>query len=291
MKTKSILLMGTLAIQGLGRLGTGVADEVGVSIEVCVGADRVLRFIENGKSCGAGQQRFALASPSVESTLANAEREKTKPKSEPKSEPAPTTPTSPASPVTTAPVKMQSRVYAPFEVIGTDGTVILRVANKVSSMNGNGARVTIGPGDGGNYAVRVHKNGGPFVAGIGQSIGGPGVVTVADEKGKIVANMNALNKSVNVFNSDEKPVAGLAVDEGRGVVGVFNESTAVAYMTQSSAEDGGNITVALNDGSGVFSAGAAQDGAGEACVNRKTQAGTQRLACLGLGLPSAGMGK
>lgn len=81
------------------------------------------------------------------------------------------------------------------------------------------------------------------------------------------------------------------MDEGRGLIAVFNNQTPVAYMTRSSGSDGGNVTVALNDGSGVFSAGAAQDGADEACVYRRTQAGTERNACVGLGLPSAGMGK
>lgn len=288
MQAKSVLLTCAIATLACGWFVTpGLADETAIAVEVCVGADRVLRFIENAKPCHQGEQRFALASPSVETELAKAEAEKTKPKPPPAA-PAPQVSQPPPPPG--PPIKIQNRVFAPFEVVAPDGTVILRVAAKVSSKSGNGARVTIGAGDSGNYGIRVYKNGGNIVAGIGQSSAGTGVVAVMDDKGELVANMNGRSKSVSVFG-DGKAVAGLGVDEGRGVVGVYHESTAVAYMTKSSGGDGGNVTVSLNDGFGVFSAGAAQDGAGEACVNRKTQAGTARLACLGLGLPSAGMGK
>jgi hypothetical protein len=182
------------------------------------------------------------------------------------------------------------KVTAPFEVVGTDGSVILRVASTVSSTSGNGAHVTIGAGSGGNYALRVFKDGSTFVAGIGQSTVGSGLAIVMDSNGEIAANMNGMDHRVTVYHGGQS-VAGMVGEARGGTIAVYEGSHAIAYLTKSSAGDGGNVTVSLNSGVGVFSAGAAQDGAGEACVSRKTQAGTGRVACLGLGLPSAGMGK
>ena len=182
------------------------------------------------------------------------------------------------------------RVTAPFEVVSASGTVILRVSEKVSSNQGEGARVSIGPGDSGNYALRVYKDGTRFVTGIGQAAGGSGLVVVMDESGQTAAVMNGLSKSVSVYDG-ENAVASMVGESRGGTIAVYNGKTPIAYLTRSTAGDGGNVTVSLNNGFGVFSAGAAQDGAGEACVNRRTQAGTARPACLGLGLPSAGMGK
>lgn len=182
-----------------------------------------------------------------------------------------------------------ARVTAPFEVVGTDGKVILRVAEAVSSTDGEGAHVTIGPGAAGNYALRVYKDGGPFVAGIGQAQNGAGLAIVMDASGEIAANMSG-DRRVAVYKDGVALAALLAEDRG-GTVAVFKGTTPVAYLTQSSAGDGGNVTTALNSGFGVFSAGAAQDGGGEACVNRVTGGGLQRNACLGIELPSMGLGK
>lgn len=184
----------------------------------------------------------------------------------------------------------QSRVTAPFEVVGAGGTVILRVADAVSSANGEGAHVTIGAGDAGNFGVRVYKGGGTFVAGIGQALTGAGLAVVMDESGDIAANLNGTAKSVSVYRNGIV-VAGLVAEERGGTVAVYNSGKPIAYLTQSSGGDGGNVTTALNSGFGVFSAGAAQDGGGEACINRVTGGGQRRNACLGLELPSMGLGK
>ena len=183
-----------------------------------------------------------------------------------------------------------SRVEAPFEVVDASGSVILRVAESVSSSDGGGAQVTIGAGDGGNYAVRVHKDGGPVIAGIGQSTDGAGLAIVMDESGNIAANLNGMQRRVAVYNQGSA-VAALVAEEQGGTVAVYNGQTPVAYLTRSSAGDGGNVTLSLNNGFGVFSAGAAQDGGGEACINRVAGGGQQRNACLGLELPSMGLGK
>jgi hypothetical protein len=181
-------------------------------------------------------------------------------------------------------------VKAPFEVVGADGVVILRVADRVSSSGGNGAHVTIGAGDSGNYALRVYKGAQTFIAGIGQASNGAGLAIVMDENGEVGANMNGTDHRVAVYHGAEI-VASLVGEERGGTVAVYHGATPIAYITRSSAGDGGNVTTALNSGFGVFSAGAAQDGGGEACVNRVTGSGEQRVACVGIELPSMGLGK
>lgn len=183
-----------------------------------------------------------------------------------------------------------TRVAAPFEVVGKGGVVILRVAERVPSESGAGARVTIGAGDAGNYAVRVTRNGGPLVAGIGQARDGSGVAVVMDDTGDVAAGMEGASRRVYVSFGDTLKAAMTAEYKG-GVVGVYEGANAVAYLTKSTSGDGGNVTLGLNNGFGVFSAGAAGDGGGEACVNRVTGGGQQRRACVGVELPSMGLGK
>lgn len=181
--------------------------------------------------------------------------------------------------------KTAQRVTAPFEVVGKNGVVILRVAETVSSTNGQGARVTIGAGQSGNYAVRIHKDGQVFVAGIGQSTSGDGLAVVMDQNGGIAANMNGAERRVAVFK-DDSLVAGVVAEDRGGTVAVYDGSHAIAYLTKGAA--GGNVTAALNSGEGVFSAGAVASGGGEACVNRVTSGGEKRGSCLGIGLPGLG---
>ena len=280
-----------------------VAHAGGDPIPVCVGSTGTLRLLGANQKCAAGEQRklFAeweeeMGEPPEEDkddgsdllrkridelTKRLAALEQDVQKREKNAQPNEGTRTV---------VQTAARVTAPFEVVGRNGKVILRVAEKVSSTTGNGAAVTIGAGDGGNYAVRVHKNGGTFVAGVGQSRDGHGLVVVMDQQGNMVANMSAGNRSVSVFDG-EHAAASLALEEKGGTVAVYQEGQPVAYLTRSSHGNGGNLTLADGSGFGVFSAGSASDGGGEACLNRVTGGGKQRNVCLGVELPSMGLGK
>jgi hypothetical protein len=102
--------------------------------------------------------------------------------------------------------------------------------------------------------------------------------------------VDGANRRVAVYG-EGVPVAALVAEDRGGTVGVYQGSTPVAYLNRSSAGDGGNLTLSLNNGFGVFSAGAAQDGGGEACLNRVTLGGEKRNVCLGVELPSMGLGK
>lgn len=135
-----------------------------------------------------------------------------------------------------------------------------------------------------------------FAAGVAPS--GVGALVAYDAAGQIGAGLNGYEggggsvyvtvngQTAASMNSSDKPGSPLFVARNKAGVAV-----AMMGLSQDGTGSGGNITTADPTGFGMFSAGYATDGAGEACVNRRTQAGTDRMACVGLGLPSAGMGK
>lgn len=285
MSSRTMAMMG-VALAGL--LGAAQSAAAGDPIPVCIAGDGTMRTVELQASCPDGQEKKLLAEwePDVPDLD---EDEETKEKS-----------------LEARIIELSGRlamlearagikaadgvtkVSAPFEVVGSDGVTILRVATDGASPHG--ARVTIGGGSAGNYALRVFK-GTQLLSGIGQAVSGGGLVVAMDNGGQVAVNIDGQDRRVAVFKEGHM-AAGIVAEAHGGTVAVYGpDGPAVAYLTTSSAGDGGNVTVSLNSGFGVFSAGAAQDGGGEACVSRITQAGTPRLACVGLGLPSAGMGK
>lgn len=286
-----------------------VAYAGGDPIPVCVGADGTMRLVERRQKCASDEQRKLFAEWEEELSEPPEEEEAEDPIAKQREEKQKQAEleqmraleqrvdalTKRLAALENAPGPRQqlvsaNRVTAPFEVVSRSGSVILRVAEKVSSTTGNGAHVTIGAGDAGNYGVRVYKNGGTFIAGVGQAQTGSGLVTVMDDDGEIAALMSAQLRSVSVFK-DEDAAASLTVDERGGTVAVYQDGEPVAYLTRSSHGNGGNLTLADGKGFGVFSAGSASDGGGEACLNRVTGGGKQRNVCLGIELPSMGLGK
>lgn len=87
--------------------------------------------------------------------------------------------------------------------------------------------------------------------------------------------------SVYVYGNGENPVAGItSYAGGKGLVAVFNQSTAIAMLAESDKHaGGGNITASDPAGNGIFSAGYTGE-AGDACVTRKNG-----LWCMGTNLP------
>lgn len=274
-------------------VGAG-ANAGGDPVPVCVRADGTLRLIAKKAACASGEQKKLLAEweeeipePPDEEEKEDSDLETIEKQLQELSKRVAALEKDPQN--RGGSQSKAARITAPFEVVSRSGAVILRVAEKVSSTDGDGARVTIGAGDADNYAVRVYKNGSSFVAGIGQARGGTGLVALMDE-GKLAAMMSAGLRSISVFEN-ESAAASLFVDENGGTVAVYQGAEAVAYLTRSSHGNGGNLTLADGKGFGVFSAGSASDGGGEACLNRVTGGGQQRNVCLGVELPSMGLGK
>lgn len=255
--------------------------QAGNAILVCIRTDGVLRLAEGPCRPGETKRLFAEWEPDSEESPAEQEGEQN--------------PLQKKLQDLTRRVaaleneRASTRITAPFEVVGRNGSIILRVAEKVSSTSGDGAHVTIGAGESGNYGLRVHNKGGPLAAGIGQSREGTGVIVVMDGAGMLAANMNGGARRISVFDG-EHAVASMGAESG-GTVAVYDGPQPVAYLTRSSHGKGGNVTLATSEGFGVFSAGAASDGGGEACLNRVTGGGKQRNVCLGVELPSMGLGK
>lgn len=140
-------------------------------------------------------------------------------------------------------------------------------------------------------ALRIYDAGKP-VAAMGTATGEGGAVRVYTTGGNPAAVLNATADGsglVQVYGSG-KPTAALV--GARSVVEVYNSGgLGVASLSLASNGQGGNVTLRDGGGAGVFSAGAATGGLGQACVNRVRGDGQGETACLGVGLPGMGMGK
>jgi hypothetical protein len=140
-------------------------------------------------------------------------------------------------------------------------------------------------------ALRIFAGGPSPVAAIGASKEG-GAVRVFSQSGGPAAVLDAMGDGtglVQVYKSGE-PTAALVGHEPS--ISIYNSSgISVASLSLSSSGSGGNMTTRDASGKGVFSAGAASDGGGEACVTRVTGAGKVRNECVGIGLPSMGLAK
>lgn len=185
---------------------------------------------------------------------------------------------------TSGPSPAAQRVRAPFEVVDAQGGVILRVAAQGSSSSNAGARVVIGPGSHQNYGVRVAGAGGKIVAGLGESEARSGIVVAGNQAGLMTAIMNGNQGRISVRSADDALAAAMTVEASGGMVAVYNDEKPVSVLQRSQNQDGGNLSLYINDGSRVFAAGSEGDGAAEACVIRKGGNGVPQLKCLGIAL-------
>lgn len=139
-------------------------------------------------------------------------------------------------------------------------------------------------------ALRIIQEG-QNMAAVGINEFGNGALYVGDGSRTLAAVQGIADGTgvVDVIGPNGASVAGLAVGEnGLGLIAVRDSSgKPMVAMSPSSDLSGGNITAWKGD-LGVFSAGAASDGGGEACLNRVTGGGEQKLVCLGVGLPGFG---
>ncbi len=109
---------------------TGSAQESTDTVPVCVGVDRVLRFVEVEKNCKAGEQRFVLASATVESKSEEPETKK----------PSPKKPEQPSEQSSSG-GGGATKITAPFEIVDAKGNTIMRVTDDDGSSYGRGAYV------------------------------------------------------------------------------------------------------------------------------------------------------
>jgi hypothetical protein len=144
----------------------------------------------------------------------------------------------------------------------------------------------------GAAALRAFS-GDDLIAAVGG--GDAGIVQVA-QGGRVYAKMIAAagGGAVNVYDPSGAPRASMTTldNPGEGLIVLRNSSgMGVAYLTHGGGGEGGNLTVTDPSGEGVFSAGAARDGLGEACVTRAKSGGSEGTYCLGIGLPGMGTGQ
>jgi hypothetical protein len=144
----------------------------------------------------------------------------------------------------------------------------------------------LGTYEGRGAALRVFGNQGSQIIAAGEGPEGGGTVRVFPSNGgSSLAQMDAFPSGgyVGAFLPNGSPFA--AFDGSERVVAVYNDAAMpVATLGLGSNGSGGNVTTRDSAGSGVFSAGATQDG-GTACVIHKG-----KIHCLGIGLPLMGGG-
>ncbi|MGC3981048.1 MAG: carbohydrate porin [Steroidobacteraceae bacterium] len=184
---------------------------------------------------------------------------------------------------------------APFVVVDSAGKPIFRVADPHAKGSPAVDRGIYVYGDAGtpNFSLatvygggrmQIQANGGVRTISLGAVDDGAGVKVRANNQTKAFMGIGPTSSPfMMVYADSESPAAGMQLDSGKGLVGVFNGTKPVSFLTQSHAHaGGGNVTTTDPSGNGVFSAGFAGDG-GEACVNRKNG-----MHCVGVGLPLGG---
>jgi len=220
----AVLVM-MLALVWLSVVGS--AQETGNTVPVCVGADRVLRFVEDVKNCKAGEKRFLLASVTAESKSEEPERKK----------PSPKKTDQPSEKGSSSRDGNPTKVTAPFEVVDNQGNTIMRVGDngstygrgiyifndqkqpvaQVSVLDSGGGRVVVRNSDGGKpYVQMAYPNEGPHFAMRGDN---DKYLLVINQLGSVWYNKNGLPAvSLGAGESGSKGVFKVADENGTSVV-------------------------------------------------------------------------
>ncbi len=123
--------------------------------------------------------------------------------------------------------------------------------------------------------------GNSLIAAIGIGANGTGVATIRKSDGSQSVTLGDNNGGfVNVYNAGNI-AADLEASDGKGVIAVRNKAgNAVAFLTESSQGEGGNVTLTDPAGNGIVSAGYSASDQGDICLDRK-----KKLVCVGVNLP------
>jgi hypothetical protein len=288
----------SLAIVLAVGLSALVQPETNAPVNVCVGADRVLRLVDAKESCGPGQRRLLLEHAKPEMDEAK----------KPLGGDDPAAAKSPGEArvrTLEEQVKQLQRELVrsrdlefklPFVLMDSSGkpavTITQTPAGPLMQILANGrAAVEMGFGPRGNARMAVLTPGGVPAAVMGVGPEGIAAVQVYTKGGQLSAALQgdgAGGATVGVSRDGRNFLAALGLGDKGGSVVVRNDAAAaVAALQLGSNGTGGNVTLYDAAGRGVFSAGNATGGWGEACVTRQTG----RTHCLGIGLPGMGVGR
>ncbi len=218
---------------------TGSAQETGNTVPVCVGADRVLRFVENEKNCKAGEQRFLLAAVTAESK--SEEPEKKKPSSK-KTDQSSEQASSNKDGDTT-------KVTAPFEVVDGQGKTIMRVQEPTSDSS---------------RGMYIYNDQGRIAAHVG--------VLITSGGGRVIARNSGgdVSRYVQMAYPAEGPQFAMKGDNDKLLL-LINQQGSVWYnknevpaVSLGAGESGskGIFKVADENGTAVVEAGSLQGGRG-----------------------------
>jgi hypothetical protein len=217
----------------------GLAQETTGTVPVCVGADRVLRFVEIERNCRAGELRFMLASATVVSKSEESEGKKPAKKPNQSSNQSPSTRDG-----------VPTKVTAPFEVVDGQGKTIMRVTDD----DGTWSR--------GAYILN-DKGGVAALVGVLTGEGNGGRILVRDGKGSV-------SRHVQMAYTSSGPLFGMKGDNDKWLF-LMNQQGSVWYnnnevpaVSLGAGESGskGVFKIADENGTSVVEAGSLQGGRG-----------------------------
>lgn len=215
----------------------GLAQETTGTVPVCVGADRVLRFVEIERNCRAGELRFMLASATVGSKSEESEGKKPAKKPNQSSNQSPSTRDG-----------VPTKVTAPFEVVDRQGRTIMRVQEPTSDSS---------------RGVYIFNDKGSDVASVYVLRSGGGSVKVRNSEG------NSGRYAVMAYPADGPSFAMkgdndqfLAVADKDGFVWYNNKGLPAVKLGAGESGNQGLLEIADGNGKAVVEAGSLQGGRG-----------------------------
>ena len=218
---------------------TGAAQETGNTVPVCVGADRVLRFVEDEKNCKVGEQRFLLASVTAESKSEEPEAKK----------PPAKKPDQSSEKDSTNRDGLATKVTAPFEVVDKQGRTIMRVQDSTSDTS---------------RGVNIYNDQGRVAAHVG--------VLISSGGGRVMARNSGgdVSRYVQMSYPAEGPHFAMKGDNDKLLLlinslgSVWYNNNEVPAVSLGAGESGnkGVLKVADENGTAVVEAGSLQGGRG-----------------------------
>jgi hypothetical protein len=234
-------LFGAGLVTALAVVWSGVAgsaQETSSTVPVCVGADRVLRFVEIERNCRAGELRFMLASATVGSKSEESEGKKPAKKPNQSSNQSPSNRDG-----------VPTKVTAPFEVVDNAGNTIMRVSDDDGNTYGRG--------------IYIFNKGNRPVSHVGVSGSGGGRILVRDktaDRSHYVQMIYGADGPEFAVKGDNSKLMFLMNQQGS----VWYNGNEVPAVSLGAGESGskGVFKIADESGTSVVEAGSLQGGRG-----------------------------
>jgi len=151
--------------------------------------------------------------------------------------------------VTLSPDPLNANVGS-LRIMDSSGKGVFRVGDTVKL---DDARITVGRGAKGNYAISVADDQGHALAQLGQAQNGTGVVTTYDTTGTIRAIVSGTGQ-IHVTGDDGNTLATMVAEGGQGAFSIRNKGGTTIVRVSESSVGGGLLQLADQGGSAMVEA-------------------------------------